>query len=178
MEVHFKILGWIYIIGGILSLIYGVAVVPGMIKAMNETTNQVIAQTSTGNNPYATTPGMQGSPATPSTPGTPTMPGMPTTAPQSSAPSPSAIAGVMKTVGGVAIAIIVIGSIISAISGIGILARQSWARILVIILSILSLPGIPVGTAIGIYGLWALLSSEGAARWTDYVENKPAPAYK
>ncbi|HBY59373.1 MAG TPA: hypothetical protein DEH78_06095 [Solibacterales bacterium] len=48
------------------------------------------------------------------------------------------------------------------IAGWGLLYHQSWARILAIILSVLNLPSIPVGTAVGVYGLWVLLSAEGA----------------
>lgn len=51
-------------------------------------------------------------------------------------------------------------SIPGLIGGIGVLRRASWARILVIILSILNLANIPIGTVLGIYSLWALLNSE------------------
>jgi hypothetical protein len=42
-------------------------------------------------------------------------------------------------------------------------AVQPWARILTIVLSALELPGVPLHTALGIYGLRVLLSNEGAA---------------
>ena len=47
------------------------------------------------------------------------------------------------------------------IAGIGLVRFRPWARILTIILSALHLLNFPFGTAIGIYGLWALLSVEG-----------------
>jgi hypothetical protein len=47
------------------------------------------------------------------------------------------------------------------IAGIGLLQFRPWARILTIILSAFELMSVPFGTAIGIYGLWALLSKEG-----------------
>ena len=47
------------------------------------------------------------------------------------------------------------------IAGIGLLKFRPWARILGIVVSALDLIHIPLGTAIGIYGLWALLSNEG-----------------
>lgn len=50
-------------------------------------------------------------------------------------------------------------------AGVGLLQRQSWARTLAILLSIFSLIRWPIGTMIGIYGLWVLLSSEGAAQF-------------
>jgi hypothetical protein len=51
-------------------------------------------------------------------------------------------------------------SIPMLIGGIGLLKRRSWARILVIIVSIVALFKIPVGTAIGVYSIWAMLQDE------------------
>jgi hypothetical protein len=55
------------------------------------------------------------------------------------------------------------------IAGIGLLSFQPWARILMIILCVIELPGFPFHTALGIYGLWVLLSNEGAMLF-----NRPA----
>ena len=46
----------------------------------------------------------------------------------------------------------------SIISGIGLLQRASWARILTIVVALFSLLNMPLGTALGIYSLWVLLS--------------------
>ena len=46
------------------------------------------------------------------------------------------------------------------ICGYGLLTKKSWSRIFGIILSCVSLISIPVGTAIGIYGLWTLFKDE------------------
>ena len=46
------------------------------------------------------------------------------------------------------------------ICGYGLLTKKSWSRIIGIILSCLSLLNIPLGTAIGIYGLWTLFKDE------------------
>lgn len=51
----------------------------------------------------------------------------------------------------------------SIIAGWGLSQRKSWARILTIILAVLSLPQMPVGTAIGIYALVILLNEESKA---------------
>ena len=51
-------------------------------------------------------------------------------------------------------------SIPSIIAGWGLSQRKSWARILTIILAVLSLPQFPVGTAIGIYALVIMLNDE------------------
>lgn len=50
-------------------------------------------------------------------------------------------------------------------AGTGLLQRAPWARTLTIVLSIFSLIRWPIGTIIGVYGLWVLLSSEGAAQF-------------
>ena len=55
----------------------------------------------------------------------------------------------------VSILLIVI-SVLAIIGGEGLLRRRSWARLLVIILGCLYLLSFPLGTAIGIYTLWAL----------------------
>jgi hypothetical protein len=44
------------------------------------------------------------------------------------------------------------------IGGWALLTERSWGRPLVLVLGILSLFNIPIGTAVGIYTLWALLS--------------------
>jgi len=51
----------------------------------------------------------------------------------------------------------------SIIAGWGLSKRKSWARILAIILAILSLPHIPIGTAIGVYALVILFNPEAKA---------------
>ena len=70
------------------------------------------------------------------------------------------------TLGGAFGAIIaVVFEIPGLIAGYGLLQRRPWARILTIILSIFSLIRWPIGTIVGAYGLWVLLSSEGAAQF-------------
>ncbi|MFN7993532.1 MAG: hypothetical protein U0Q18_08025 [Bryobacteraceae bacterium] len=49
------------------------------------------------------------------------------------------------------------------IAGIGLLQFRPWARILTIVLSVFELIHVPFGTALGIYGLWVLLS-QGSER--------------
>ncbi|HXH07023.1 MAG TPA: hypothetical protein VNI83_10580 [Vicinamibacterales bacterium] len=44
--------------------------------------------------------------------------------------------------------------------GWGLLKLRPWARVLGIVVSILSLLYFPLGTAIGVYGLWVLLTRE------------------
>ena len=58
-------------------------------------------------------------------------------------------------------------STLAIIGGMGLLRRRSWARVLVIILSCLYLFTFPVGTAVGIYTLWALTKNEARAALSD-----------
>lgn len=51
-------------------------------------------------------------------------------------------------------------SALSLIGGAGLLQRRSWARPLVIALSILNLFSFPLGTVVGICALWAMLKPE------------------
>lgn len=51
-------------------------------------------------------------------------------------------------------------SVPSIITGWGLSKRKSWSRILTIILGALSLPHIPVGTALGVYALVVMLNDE------------------
>jgi hypothetical protein len=46
------------------------------------------------------------------------------------------------------------------VAGVGLLQFRSWARILTIVISVLDLIHVPFGTALGIYGLWVLLSQD------------------
>lgn len=57
-------------------------------------------------------------------------------------------------------AIIFILSVPSIIGGLGLLKRAAWGRLLIIIISILDLLNIPIGTVLGAYSLWVLLSDE------------------
>ncbi len=50
-------------------------------------------------------------------------------------------------------------SIPSLIAGIGLLNKQGWAMILVLILGCLKLFSFPIGTAIGVYSIWVYVES-------------------
>jgi hypothetical protein len=54
-------------------------------------------------------------------------------------------------------------SVPGIVAGWGLLNLRPWARILTIVLSALNLLNFPVGTAIGVYGLWVLLNQETEA---------------
>lgn len=46
------------------------------------------------------------------------------------------------------------------IGGWGLIKGKSWSRVLMIVISALHLLSFPVGTALGIYGLWVLLNEQ------------------
>jgi hypothetical protein len=48
------------------------------------------------------------------------------------------------------------------ITGVGLLRRREWARIAGIVIGALLIFHFPIGTAVGIYALWALLNGETA----------------
>jgi ABC-type anion transport system duplicated permease subunit len=45
-------------------------------------------------------------------------------------------------------------------AGYGLLRRETWARMLTLVLSFLALFNLPFGTALGIYSLWVLFPAE------------------
>ncbi|MGA2134054.1 MAG: hypothetical protein ABSH50_17310 [Bryobacteraceae bacterium] len=57
--------------------------------------------------------------------------------------------------------VLLVLSLPAVIAGIGLLQFAPWARILTIVLSVLDLIHVPFGTALGVYGLWVLLSQDG-----------------
>jgi hypothetical protein len=75
--------------------------------------------------------------------------------------APYMVHGILNTLGGV----FIVTGVLGLIAGWGLLERQSWARILAIVLAFLSLIHIPFGTAIGVYTLWVLLPSSSEAEY-------------
>lgn len=67
---------------------------------------------------------------------------------------------ILQIIAQIVMALVVLTSLPGIIGGIGLLQRRSWGRIVVIIVSFLSLLSIPFGTALGIYSLWVLLREE------------------
>ena len=79
-------------------------------------------------------------------------------------PSESLVAvPIITAVGTLAAGFFLLLSLPRLVAGIGLLKYRNWARILTIVVSGVGLFDVPVGTALGIYGLWVLLTREGAA---------------
>ena len=59
--------------------------------------------------------------------------------------------------------VFIIISVPGILAGMGLYKRKEWARILVLILSIIEIFSFPFGTAIGIYSIWVLIQPETVA---------------
>lgn len=62
--------------------------------------------------------------------------------------------------GAALVAFLFVLSLPGIITGIGLLRFRPWARVAGIVLSILGLMAMPVGTIVGVYGLWVLFSKD------------------
>lgn len=89
-------------------------------------------------------------------------------------PSENNIAGmgVLGAIGAIVFIVILALSLPGLIAGIGLIKFRPWGRILGIVISALDLISVPFGTALGIYGLWVLLSNE-----TEAIFRNPPDAY-
>lgn len=67
---------------------------------------------------------------------------------------------ILGVTGGVIVLFIVATSLPSIIIGYGLYKRDRWSRVAGIVISILNLLWFPMGTALGVYGLWVLFSEE------------------
>ncbi|MEN6454232.1 MAG: hypothetical protein ABFD10_08225 [Prolixibacteraceae bacterium] len=72
---------------------------------------------------------------------------------------------VLTVIADVLSVVLVVLAIPGLIGGIGLIKRKDWARILILILSIINLLNFPIGTAVGVYSIWALLQPEVAAEF-------------
>ena len=69
------------------------------------------------------------------------------------------------------VAIIILAKAVCGfIAGWGILHRESWGRIAILVLAFISLFHIPFGTAIGVYSLWVLLPAQSEREYDDLVK--------
>ena len=81
---------------------------------------------------------------------------------------------IIAAIGTFIVVLIVVLSLPGIAAGYGLLNYKPWARILAIVLSAINLLSVPIGTAIGIYGLWVLLNKETEIMFL-YPETRPAP---
>ncbi|HEV2800839.1 MAG TPA: hypothetical protein VGW12_10100 [Pyrinomonadaceae bacterium] len=69
-------------------------------------------------------------------------------------------AALMSGIGLFAAVIVGVLSLPSIIAGWGLLKRKSWSRLLAIVIGALNILNFPIGTAIGVYTIWALTQDE------------------
>ena len=82
---------------------------------------------------------------------------------------------VLGGIGGIIFICLLAISLPGIIAGFGLLNFRPWARILTIILSAFELFSIPFGTALGIYGFWALLNRETEMLFNGPRTMQPVP---
>lgn len=70
-------------------------------------------------------------------------------------PPPAFLQGLLSALG----LLLFIKALAGFAAGWGLLQRESWARPLTLVLGFISLINFPIGTALGIYTIWVLLSS-------------------
>jgi hypothetical protein len=55
---------------------------------------------------------------------------------------------------------VILVSVPSIVGGIGLLRYKSWARYVVLVVSVLILLNVPLGTGVGAYSIWVLVQDE------------------
>ena len=70
---------------------------------------------------------------------------------------------ILSGIGGLVCIVLTALAIPGIVTGAGLLKFAPWARILAIVLSALHLLNVPLGTALGVYGLWVLTKPETEA---------------
>ena len=85
-------------------------------------------------------------------------------------------APILGGVGGIIAIAILIFALPGLIGGLGLLSLAPWSRVFMIVISALHLLHVPFGTALGIYGLWALTRPEAEALFQRRVGEPAWPA--
>lgn len=67
---------------------------------------------------------------------------------------------VLSVVANIMIIVVLVLSLPGIIAGIALFKRKEWGRILTLIVSVLNLVDIPLGTAVGAYSIWAMVQTE------------------
>ena len=75
-----------------------------------------------------------------------------------------AITSVVGTIVGSVLGVL---SLPAVLAGAGLLRFKAWARMLTLILAAINLPNVPLGTIIGGYSIWVLMSDEAEALFTN-----------
>jgi hypothetical protein len=70
--------------------------------------------------------------------------------------------GVLRLIGIFASAFLGLIGLPQIIGGLGLIQHKEWARILMLVISFISLPHVPFGTALGVYSMIILFNPETA----------------
>jgi hypothetical protein len=70
---------------------------------------------------------------------------------------------VLGAIGTMIFLVVLLISVPGLIGGIGLMRMAPWSRVFMIVISALDLLSVPLGTAVGIYGLWVLTKPETEA---------------
>jgi hypothetical protein len=84
---------------------------------------------------------------------------------------------VLTLIAYIALIFFIVISIPGLIAGFGLLKRKEWARILTLIISVIDLFNFPIGTAIGVYCIWALSNNEVVAAFKNSLCLETQPVY-
>lgn len=77
---------------------------------------------------------------------------------------------VLTLIGGLTSSVLILMSLPRLLAGIGLWQFRNWGRVLTFVVSIIGLIDLPVGTGLGIYGLWVLTRPEAAAMFEQMPE--------
>ncbi len=80
----------------------------------------------------------------------------------------------LGVVGRLIAVLVLVLSVLGIIVGIGLYGLRPWSRIPGIVLSALDILNVPIGTAVGVYGLWVLLHNQTAPLFRPRL----APAFR
>jgi len=81
---------------------------------------------------------------------------------------------ITSAVGSIIGGFLTLTSLPGLVGGVALLGHRVWARYLVLVLSFLNLLALPIGTALGIYGIWLLMKSEVAQFFADAAAARAA----
>jgi len=69
---------------------------------------------------------------------------------------------------------ILVKAAVGFLAGWGLMQRESWGRVVALVLAFISLVNIPFGTALGVYTLWVLLPGQSQQEYDALVETRAA----
>jgi hypothetical protein len=87
-------------------------------------------------------------------------------------PDAAVAAPILGTIGVAISFFILLLSVPGIVTGWGLMKFKPWARLLGMIISALQLFAVPIGTAIGVYGLWVLLNNQTEALFRNPVQQQ------